>query len=159
MSCATWAQAIRTRAADYLAGTDPADPLVSPIFADFAGLPPLLIQAGSHEVLLDDATRLAVARCRPHERFASVPGTITPSIRRLGTSTVAEPVASAIELRSSSAVHRIRPAFYLTATRLTGWMSGARASRLADTWASAAGIWPLMCAVRASSVAKVSKMP
>ena len=54
------AQAIRTRAADYLAGADPADPLVSPIFADLSGLPPLLIQAGSHEVLLDDATRLAV---------------------------------------------------------------------------------------------------
>ena len=54
------AQAIRTRAADYLAGTDPADPLVSPIFADLSGLPPLLIQAGPHEVLLDDATRLAV---------------------------------------------------------------------------------------------------
>src|SRR5229473_1544905 len=53
------AQAIRTRAADYLAGTDPADPLVSPIFADLSGLPPLLLQAGSHEVLLDDATRLA----------------------------------------------------------------------------------------------------
>ena len=53
------AQAIRTRAADYLASTDPADPLVSPIFADLSGLPPLLIQAGSHEVLLDDSTRLA----------------------------------------------------------------------------------------------------
>ena len=53
------AQAIRTRAADYLAGADPADPLVSSIFADLSGLPPLLIQAGSHEVLLDDATRLA----------------------------------------------------------------------------------------------------
>ena len=53
------AQALRTRASDYLAGTDPADPLVSPIFADLSGLPPLLIQAGSHEVLLDDATRLA----------------------------------------------------------------------------------------------------
>ena len=35
------------------------DPCVSPIFADLSGLPPLLIQAGSHEVLLDDATRLA----------------------------------------------------------------------------------------------------
>jgi acetyl esterase/lipase len=56
------AQAIRTRTADYLAGTDTdrSDPLVSPIFADLSGLPPLLIQAGSHEVLLDDATRLAV---------------------------------------------------------------------------------------------------
>jgi acetyl esterase/lipase len=53
------AQAIRTRAAGYLAGTDPADPAVSPVYADLSGLPPLLIQAGSHEVLLDDATRLA----------------------------------------------------------------------------------------------------
>ena len=52
------AQAIRTRAADYLAGTDPADPLVSPS-SPTSGLPPLLIQAGSHEVRLDDATRLA----------------------------------------------------------------------------------------------------
>lgn len=55
------ADAIRTRAADYLAGTGtgPADPMVSPIFADLSGLPPMLIQVGSHEVLLDDATRLA----------------------------------------------------------------------------------------------------
>jgi len=54
------AQAIRTRVAEYLSGTQSTDPLVSPIFADLSGLPPLLIQAGSHEVLLDDATRLAV---------------------------------------------------------------------------------------------------
>jgi monoterpene epsilon-lactone hydrolase len=54
------ADAIRTRARDYLGDSDPANPLVSPIFADLSGLPPLLIQAGSHEVLLDDATRLAV---------------------------------------------------------------------------------------------------
>ena len=57
---AVTARAIRTRAADYLAGADPADPRVSPLSADLTGLPPLLIQAGSHEVLLDDATRLAV---------------------------------------------------------------------------------------------------
>ena len=36
-----------------------ADPAVSPIYARLAGLPPLLIQAGSHEILLDDAIRLA----------------------------------------------------------------------------------------------------
>jgi acetyl esterase/lipase len=35
------------------------DPLVSPLFADLAGLPPLLIQVGSDETLLDDAVRLA----------------------------------------------------------------------------------------------------
>jgi epsilon-lactone hydrolase len=33
--------------------------LVSPMFADLSGLPPLLMQAGSHEILLDDASRLA----------------------------------------------------------------------------------------------------
>ena len=54
------AQAIRNRVQDYLRGTDPADPRVSPIFADLRGLPPLLVQVGSHEVLLDDATQLAV---------------------------------------------------------------------------------------------------
>ena len=53
------AAAIRTRAKDYLNGTDPKDPLVSPIYADLTGLPPMLVQAGSHEALLDDATRLA----------------------------------------------------------------------------------------------------
>jgi len=42
----------------YLAGQDAADPKASPIFADLSGLPPLLIQVGSNEVLLDDAIRL-----------------------------------------------------------------------------------------------------
>jgi acetyl esterase/lipase len=45
--------------AGYTARHDPADPLISPIFADLGGMPPLVIQAGSHEVLLDDAVRLA----------------------------------------------------------------------------------------------------
>jgi acetyl esterase/lipase len=43
----------------YLDGHDPLDELVSPAFADLAGLPPLLIQVGSYEVLLDDSIRLA----------------------------------------------------------------------------------------------------
>jgi monoterpene epsilon-lactone hydrolase len=50
---------LRLRAADYAAGHPLADPLLSPVFADLTGLPPLLIQAGSHEILLNDATRLA----------------------------------------------------------------------------------------------------
>jgi predicted SnoaL-like aldol condensation-catalyzing enzyme len=53
------ADAVRVRARDYLGGADPSDPAVSPVYASLAGLPPLLIQAGSHEVLLDDAIRLA----------------------------------------------------------------------------------------------------
>ena len=50
---------LQARIADYTAGRDPALGLISPIFADLSGLPPLIIQAGSHEVLLDDAVRLA----------------------------------------------------------------------------------------------------
>jgi monoterpene epsilon-lactone hydrolase len=42
----------------YLGGKDPKTPLASPIFADLANLPPLLIQVGSEEVLLDDSIRL-----------------------------------------------------------------------------------------------------
>ncbi|MCE5338946.1 MAG: alpha/beta hydrolase [Methanomicrobiaceae archaeon] len=38
---------------DYLAGHDPVDPLASPLYADLSGLPPLLVQAGSGEVLFD----------------------------------------------------------------------------------------------------------
>jgi acetyl esterase/lipase len=43
----------------YLAGVDPRTPLASPIYADLHGLPPLLIQVGTAETLLDDSTRLA----------------------------------------------------------------------------------------------------
>ena len=53
------ADAVRVRAGDYLGGADAADPAVSPIYGSLDGLPPLLIQAGSHEILLDDAIRLA----------------------------------------------------------------------------------------------------
>jgi monoterpene epsilon-lactone hydrolase len=50
---------LEPRVADYTSGQDAALGLISPVFADLSGLPPLIIQAGSHEVLLDDAVRLA----------------------------------------------------------------------------------------------------
>ena len=50
---------LQPRVTDYTAGQDPALSLISPVFADLSGLPPLIIQAGTHEVLLDDAVRLA----------------------------------------------------------------------------------------------------
>lgn len=50
---------LQPRVADYTSGQDAASGLISPLFADLAGLPPLIIQAGTHEVLLDDAVRLA----------------------------------------------------------------------------------------------------
>jgi len=50
---------LQPRVTDYTAGQDAALGLISPIFADLSALPPLIIQAGTHEVLLDDAVRLA----------------------------------------------------------------------------------------------------
>ena len=50
---------LQPRVGDYTSGQDAGLPLISPVFADLSGLPPLIIQAGTHEVLLDDAIRLA----------------------------------------------------------------------------------------------------
>jgi epsilon-lactone hydrolase len=43
----------------YVGNADPRNPLASPLHADYHGLPPLLIQVGSTETLLDDSTRVA----------------------------------------------------------------------------------------------------
>ena len=43
----------------YLGSTDSRNPLAAPLYADLKGLPPLLIQVGSAETLLDDSNRLA----------------------------------------------------------------------------------------------------
>jgi len=50
--------AIQGLAQAYLNGADPRSPLASPLHADLAGLPPVLIQVGSAETLLDDSNRL-----------------------------------------------------------------------------------------------------
>jgi acetyl esterase/lipase len=42
----------------YLQGKDPKTPLAAPLYADLKGLPPLLIQVGDAETLLDDSKRL-----------------------------------------------------------------------------------------------------
>ena len=47
----------------YLTGQSAENPLVSPVYGDFTGLPPILIQVGSTEMLLDDSLRVA-ARAR-----------------------------------------------------------------------------------------------
>ncbi len=52
---------LRQFASRYLAGADPKTPLASPLFASLAGLPPLLIQAGTADLLLSDSERLAAA--------------------------------------------------------------------------------------------------
>ena len=50
---------ILSMAKAYLAEADPKTPLAAPLYADLKGLPPLLIQVGSSETLLDDSLRLA----------------------------------------------------------------------------------------------------
>ncbi|MFJ9846496.1 alpha/beta hydrolase [Kitasatospora sp. NPDC101155] len=52
--------ALEHTGAMYLAGADPHQPLLSPaVLADLTGFPPMLIQVGTNEVLLDDSTRMA----------------------------------------------------------------------------------------------------
>lgn len=52
-------EGLRLRVPDYVDGADASNPQISPVFGDLSGLPPLLIQASSHEILLSDALRLA----------------------------------------------------------------------------------------------------
>ncbi|MGO4298720.1 alpha/beta hydrolase [Leifsonia sp. RAF41] len=53
--------ALRARADQYAGPAALTDPRISPTFGDLTGLPPLLIQAGSNEILLDDALEFGVA--------------------------------------------------------------------------------------------------
>jgi monoterpene epsilon-lactone hydrolase len=59
-SCAMFTpRGVREAAAIYLAGADARDPRASPLYADLAGLPPMLLFASRHEILRDDTLRLA----------------------------------------------------------------------------------------------------
>lgn len=59
VDCVLLSDVLREWAACYVGTENPDNPLISPIYADFQGFPPLLIQVGSDEVLLDDARMLA----------------------------------------------------------------------------------------------------
>ncbi len=62
---------LETWARYYAGETDRRAPLLSPLFADLKALPPLLLLAGEHEVLLDDAKRVVeiAARCGTDARL------------------------------------------------------------------------------------------
>ena len=70
-------EGLRLRVPDYVGGADASDPKISPVFGDLSGLPPLLIQVGSSEILLSDALRLATRAA-----MADVPVTldVTPGV-------------------------------------------------------------------------------
>src|SRR5262249_31833033 len=53
------AEALKTLVDAFLGGGDPHDPLAAPLHADLTGLPPMYIQVGDEETLLDDARRIA----------------------------------------------------------------------------------------------------
>lgn len=115
---------LRQLAAAYLAGADPQSPFASPLFASLAGLPPLLVQVGTAELLLSDwrrqrqetmspcrsarasttSTRISSALPRP-PRPASrlgnscVPGSADPSPARTEASSLT------LQVRSSCCSH------------------------------------------------------
>jgi monoterpene epsilon-lactone hydrolase len=53
------ASSLQKCSAAYRGNSDPRNPLMSPLYGDLAGLPPLLLQCGSEEMLRDDSARLA----------------------------------------------------------------------------------------------------
>jgi len=60
--CAMFAgETIRRAARFYVGDADPTSPLISPLYGDFRGLPPILVHASEDEVLRDDAIRVASA--------------------------------------------------------------------------------------------------
>lgn len=69
-------EGLRARVPDYVGTAVATDPRISPVFADLTGLPPLLIQVGSHEVLLSDAIRLTgqAAICDVPVKLEVTPG-------------------------------------------------------------------------------------
>jgi monoterpene epsilon-lactone hydrolase len=74
---------LRQFAADYLAGADPATPLASPLFASLTGLPPLLIQVGTADLLLSDAERLAAAAAEAGAEVSLEVGAGLPHVYQL----------------------------------------------------------------------------
>ena len=59
----------------YRNAADPRDPYVSPVFGDFTGIPPLLVQVGEAEVMYDDSANVVerARACGVDVTFESVP--------------------------------------------------------------------------------------
>ena len=56
----------------YIGNANPKNPYLSPLFGDFEGFPPMLMQVGAYEVLLDD-TRAAAKKARCHDFIMALP--------------------------------------------------------------------------------------
>src|SRR5260370_42014731 len=83
---------LRQVAAVYLGRAAPQTPLASPLFASLAGLPPLLVQVGTAELLLSDAERLAAAAAQARVDVTMRVGEGLPHVylSQLGTPEAAE---------------------------------------------------------------------
>jgi epsilon-lactone hydrolase len=74
---------LRQFASDYLAGADPKTPMASPLFASLDGLPPLLIQVGTADLLFSDSERLATAAIQAGVRVTLEIGEGLPHVYQL----------------------------------------------------------------------------
>jgi epsilon-lactone hydrolase len=81
-------------ASDYLAGADPKTPLASPLFASLSGLPPLLVQVGTADLLLSDSERLASAAARAGVDVTLEVGEGLPHVYQLNLGTPEATVAT-----------------------------------------------------------------
>lgn len=104
---------LRRRAADYVAAGDAADGLISPVFADLTALPPLLAQAGSHEILLNDATALAALAARAAD--VAVTLEVTPDVPH-----VFQGFAATLETKATQPSRARRTSFAPTSPSASG---------------------------------------
>jgi epsilon-lactone hydrolase len=86
---------LRQFASEYLNGADPKTPRASPLFASLSGLPPLLVQAGTADLLFSDSERLATAAAEAGVDVTLVIGEGLPHVYpiMLGTPEAAEATA------------------------------------------------------------------
>jgi acetyl esterase/lipase len=59
----TWKESQKVFARYYTGGNDPTEPLISPLYGDLSGLPPIRLYAGGHELMLSDSTRFHEKAC------------------------------------------------------------------------------------------------
>ena len=57
---------------DYIQDEDPTNPYISPLYGNFSGFPPMLIQVGSYEMLLSDSELVQKKRNVPDAKCGSV---------------------------------------------------------------------------------------
>lgn len=91
-------EVLEVMASWYSGDEDRANAMVSPCFGDFSGMPPMIIHAGSEEVLLSDSTRLAERAGEARVPVVLKIWPLMPHVFQLHTKLLAEAVASVDEI-------------------------------------------------------------